>query len=129
MTITGVMDMCARVLEGYEKKRKKYFSDREIEGLSPRLVRMIVDARYVAKTPFVWPKKRRKKGSKIGASNSAHFRGLAVDIRCRTSPKRYRILAALFKVGFTRIGVYDRHIHADCDSSLPQGVVWMGKSK
>ena len=60
--------------------------------------------------------------------NSAHTRGLAVDIACTTSRDRFAIVNAALAVGIKRIGVYDRHIHLDVDDSLPQGVMWWGTS-
>jgi len=37
--------------------------------------------------------------------------------------------AALLQAGFRRIGIYDKHIHADIDKTLPQDVMWWGVSK
>lgn len=61
-------------------------------------------------------------------SDSAHEYGLAVDIRCHTSGNRWLIAFALKEAGFRRIGLYDRHIHADTDPDKPQAVLWLGKS-
>lgn len=59
-----------------------------------------------------------------------HGRGEAVDIRCGDSTKRYEVVRALFKAGFERIGVYDRHVHCDtCVTEMPRGVLWMGVSR
>lgn len=59
-----------------------------------------------------------------GSSNSAHTRGLAVDIKCEASVDRYLLLPLFYSVGFKRIGVYDKWIHVDVDESLPQKVLW-----
>lgn len=56
--------------------------------------------------------------------NSAHTRGLAVDIRCNASDTRYRIVMAAVCFGFKRIGIGKNFIHLDLDPSLPQGVIW-----
>ncbi len=58
------------------------------------------------------------------SGNTAHVRGLAVDIRCRTSQDRYAIIKALLAAGFNRIGDEATHIHADIDTSLPSMVIW-----
>ncbi len=58
----------------------------------------------------------------------AHGLGLAVGIRCSSSRPRFRIVTALTRVGFRRIGIYDRHIHADVSLARDQEVLWMGES-
>lgn len=59
-----------------------------------------------------------------------HGVGLAVDIRCKSSNQRFQIVRALFAVGISRIGIYDKHVHADtCVDKLPQDVMWRGVSK
>ncbi len=59
----------------------------------------------------------------------SHGTGLAVDIAIGGSAERFAVVRALVRAGFDRIGVYDKHIHADISSSLPRGVLWMGVSK
>ena len=107
----------------------KYFKEKEVEGLAHGLVEMLDRARGFAGVPFVLTETVRPKSSKIGARDSAHYRGRAVDIRCHTPSDRFKILNALFSVGFKRIGIYDKHVHCDCDLTLPQEVVWTGTSK
>jgi len=58
----------------------------------------------------------------------AHGKGLAVDIRAHNSKTRFAIVKAAIAAGFPRIGVYDRHIHLDVDTSLPPGM-WSGVSE
>lgn len=57
----------------------------------------------------------------------AHGRGLAVDIQARSAWVRFRILRGLFAAGFCRIGVYERHVHADIASHRTQDVLWYGR--
>jgi zinc D-Ala-D-Ala carboxypeptidase len=105
---------------------KPYFTDAEIAGLQPALVERLVEARKLAMVPF-----KITEGLAIGGShvpNSAHARGLAVDLRCHNSVSRFKIMKALFDAGFVRVGIYDKHIHADVDDSLPRGVCWVGRS-
>ena len=59
-----------------------------------------------------------------GASNSAHLRGRAADIRAIDSPTRFRVLESALAGGFTRIGVGSTFIHVDSDDTLPQCVSW-----
>jgi len=103
-----------------------YFSDEEIAGLAPALVERLVEARKLAMTPFVITEGLAKGGSHV--ANTAHARGLAVDIRAHDSVTRFKIVKALLDAGFARVGVYDKHIHADVDAGLPQGVLWWGRS-
>ncbi len=62
-------------------------------------------------------------------SDSAHSEGWAVDIACSDSKHRAAIHAALTLAGFRRIGLYDRHVHADRSLTRPQNVLWIGRSK
>lgn len=92
------------------------------DKMSPDLLSMLDDARYDAGIPFVITSHYRP------GDDGAHGRGLAVDIRARGSAHRMRIVRALLDQGFPRVGVYDAHIHADIDLTLPQGM-WAGVSK
>lgn len=110
----------------------KYFTQYEVEGLSSRLSLMLDQMRDEAETPIIITSGFRTKAennSTGGESDSAHLEGLAVDIRCGDSVTRCRFLIAALKVGFRRIGLYDKHIHVDIDEKKPQNVIWIGKSK
>ena len=110
-------------------RRYKYFTTKEVRGLSHEFVSLLDLARGEAKTSFIITSGKRKPGSKIGVNNSSHESGVGVDLRCSTSSVRYKILKGLYWVRFHRIGVYDRHIHVDNDLSKPRNKVWLGKSK
>ena len=67
---------------------------------------------------------RNKKGS------SAHNAGLAVDIRAWKGYEKYEIVKAAYKLGFKRIGIYDKHVHLDIDDTKThQNTIWLGTSK
>jgi hypothetical protein len=100
-----------------------HFTDAEAEGLDPALVEKLDVAREIAGVPFVITS-----GLRPGDEKS-HGRGKAVDIGCVSSRDRMKIVHALIIVGFRRIGVYDKHVHADVDDLLPQDVLWWGVSK
>jgi hypothetical protein len=104
----------------------RYFSPSEVAGLEPALVYALDWARHIAGVPFSLSETVATGGSH--ALNTSHGRGWGVDIRCSDPRPRFKIIAALIKVGFTRIGIYDRHIHADLDPSLDQEVTWLGTS-
>ena len=48
----------------------------------------------------------------------------AMDIACNNSRDRYKMVTALLKVGFTRIGIAESFIHADDDENKAQEVIW-----
>ena len=88
-------------------------------------------ARNIAGIPFVINSGFRCKKSNdalIAAGKSveqsAHTTGNAVDIRVSASSTRYKVLDALLRAGFTRIGIGKTFIHADDDPAKPQGVIW-----
>ncbi len=97
------------------------------DKVSPKLLRMLHKARKIAGVPFIinsdyrTSEENRKAG---GKANSAHLRGLAIDISCETSGYRYRMLRAFYKVGFRRIGEGKTFLHVDVDESLPQDKHW-----
>lgn len=84
---------------------------------------MLQSARTIAGIPFVITS-----GVRPGDPRG-HGEGYGFDIRAHSGRARYKIVFALWVAGFTRIGVYDRHIHADCDPDLPTEVLWPGKSR
>lgn len=111
--------------------RFHHFQASEIIGLDLELVAKLDIAREQAKIPFViisgWrsDKKNLEAG---GVPDSAHLRGLAVDLECSTGNDRWKMITALWDAGFTRIGIYSGHVHADLDPTLPQHVIWIGIS-
>lgn len=54
-----------------------------------------------------------------GARNSAHLKGLAVDVYVVGGKERFYIVDAAMRFGFKRIGVGYRHVHLDMDLSKP----------
>jgi hypothetical protein len=94
----------------------KFFTDAEVAGLQENLPAMLDMARGIAGVPFVLT-------STTGgehAPNSAHYRGLAVDIGLghlaegfERNTVRWSILKGLFGAGFKRIEICPAHIHVD----------------
>jgi len=88
---------------------------------------MLDDTRELAGVPFyVTSGYRTKKHNKNvgGVEGSSHTKGYAVDIRCKKSSDRYKIIYAALKVGFNRIGVSGSFIHLDNDPNKPVNVIW-----
>ncbi len=63
--------------------------------------------------------------AKVGGSdNSSHLEGYAVDLKCTDSRSRFKMVSALQKAGFTRIGIAKTFIHADDDPNKSPEVIW-----
>ena len=91
--------------------------------ISGDLILLLDSARAYAEVPFEITSGWRSR------PGSAHSIGLAADIRAHTSRQKFKIVESLLYVGFTRIGVYNLHVHADIDPSRPAQVMWVGKSE
>lgn len=111
-----------------------YFTRSELEcpcchrcKTDDKFVDMLNYARSIAKIPFVITSGYRceEHNKEVGGTaNSAHTRGLAVDIKAANSTKRFIIVNALLRAGFKRIGIGKTFVHCDADSSLPQVVMF-----
>lgn len=110
----------------------KYFTDQEVEGLQDEFIQRLDKAREIANTPFVFTSTVRtitQNEHLTGAvKDSAHLTGLAADIRAHEPRNRFKIAKALIEVGFTRIGIYNQHIHVDMDTTKDPEVLWIGVS-
>lgn len=119
----------------------KHFSEGELNKLTPGCSLSDMDeefmihldsARDLAGIPFVLTSAYRSKSWELShgrSGTSAHTSGHAVDISCKDSFSRERIVSALMRVGFNRIGISSTFIHVD-DSLLPchpQHVLWLYK--
>ena len=62
-----------------------------------------------------------------GVLNSSHLYGLAADISCVNSARRFLIIEALLYVGFTRIGIANTFIHVDLSIDKPHNLIWTYK--
>jgi len=83
--------------------------------LTPQFQEMIDDARRLAGIPFIINSGYRclKHNKEIGSTSDNHPSGQAADVKCTDGPSRFKIVAALIKAGFKRIGVAKTFIHAD----------------
>lgn len=115
----------------------RHFEDSEVEGLVPSFVQKLDNARDIAGIPFIitsGKRTRRTNESVIGAvPNSAHLKGLAVDLRARTSVEVAKILDACYASGIYRRGIYVNefmhpiHVHLDCDDEKVNPVIFVKK--
>jgi zinc D-Ala-D-Ala carboxypeptidase len=114
--------------------KSEYFGDDDFKcrcgcgmDISDKLKSLIFIMREDASVPFVITSGARCKShnAKVGGKpDSAHIRGLAVDIACPTSSIAFAIEHNAHKNGIKRIGRNHpkKFIHIDIDESLPQNV-------
>lgn len=121
----------------------RYFSDSEIlrvthsngvtldnlfDFYDPILFVMLDDLRRRAKVPVLLRSGFRDSeyNSKVGGvKDSAHCKGLAMDISCSDSSHRLLYLRSALAAGFRRIGIGKDFLHLDIDSDKPQDVIWL----
>lgn len=116
-----------------------YFKKEEVEGLDNELVAKLDQARHLAKIPFIITDGLRTLSTNNdpnSVQDSAHLKGLAVDLRCQNSGDLFLMQRALYSAGFTRVGIYYRideitktkliptHLHVDIDPDKPQDKTW-----
>lgn len=105
-----------------------YFKPEEVAGLDEDLCYRLDHARGVAGVAFTITCGLRtpSENSALPESvkDSAHLTGNAVDLACADSASRFVMIKGLIDAGFTRIGVYSAHLHADNSKALPQRVFW-----
>lgn len=98
-----------------------------IEQVSPLLVQKLDIARAHFDKPIYltsayrtpdWELKHGRTGT------SSHCKGLAVDIHCKDSNDRLRLVRSLIYAGFFRIGIAETFIHVDIDASKP-ACLWL----
>ena len=59
-----------------------------------------------------------------GVKNSAHTKGLAVDVFVVGGKQRFYVVKSAIEFGFKRIGVGHRHVHLDMDLEKPYPTVF-----
>ena len=61
-----------------------------------------------------------------GKPDSAHLSGMAADLSCSGSDRRWQMLKVILEQDlFVRVGVGDMFIHVDVDPDKPQRVAWV----
>lgn len=103
----------------------KYFKEIET-NMSKEFLFVLDEAREIAGIPFIINSAYRSPEHPLSIKNpsSSHIKGLAVDIKATDSKTRFKIVQALLKVGFTRIGIADTFIHVDLDLDKTKNVIW-----
>lgn len=113
----------------------KHFTPEEVKGLNEEFCALLDRARHIADIPFVITSSLRtpeKNNSIIGAvPDSAHLKGLAVDLRVSNSHEVSRIVEGCIAMGIDRIGIYVNkdmqpvHVHVDVDKTKPPEVIFI----
>lgn len=115
----------------------KYFNQSDFDSCSPScditdvnsdLLSMLDSARELAGIPFKINSAYRSYTHELNQGRdgkSSHVKGLAVDISATDSVSRFKIVSALVKSGFNRIGIHDAFIHVDIDKDKSQNVLWL----
>ncbi len=92
------------------------------------LVMMLDEAREEAGVAFIITSgyRCRKHNRRVGGvAGSSHVKGLAADIRVTSGKGRFKIVTGLLLVGFNRIGIGKRFIHADVDTDRPNPIIYL----
>lgn len=105
-----------------------HFTDAELQGLQDSTCQKLSVARGIAGCPFVITCGLRSQTQNDALAesvkDSAHLTGNGVDLACADSQTRFAMVKGLLGAGFTRIGIYSAHIHADDSPTLPPNVMW-----
>lgn len=117
----------------------KYFTDDEVRGLDVTFVQKLENAREFCGIPFIITSGLRspqENQSLTGAvSDSAHLKGLAVDLLVHSSEEVGKMVQALNMFGILRVGIYvddnwtPIHLHCDLDSTKPTPCIFVLKEK
>lgn len=113
----------------------KYFKPEEVEGLDEKFVAKLEQIRELVGFPLVITSGLRspeKNQSVLGSvPDSAHLKGLAVDLRVSNSHEVSLLSDAAKTVGITRRGIYVNgafepiHVHLDVDPDKVSDVVFI----
>lgn len=116
--------------------RYRYFTDSDfkkavpscsIDDMSSVLLKKLDWVRFYAGIPIRINSAFRSVDYEISkgrSGTSSHCKGLAVDIACKSSSDRQRILTAILNSGFQRVGIAKTFIHVDIDSDKPVAI-WL----
>lgn len=114
----------------------KYFSEAELNRCTPscslqdmrqELMDVVDEVRRRAGIPLIASCAYRSKEWDVArgrSGNSAHTKGLGIDIVANSSATRMKIVSAALSAGVGRIGIGKGFVHLDIDESLPQNVMW-----
>ena len=110
---------------------EQYFTDDELRckccgklGIDQDFLNLLNRARERAGIPFVVTSGYRceKHNRNVGSSSSNHVFGMAADIKCVESWKRYSMVQAMIFAGMRGIGISKDFVH--CDTNRTTRAMW-----
>lgn len=99
------------------------------KDIDVRLLHKLEVARELYDTPMIITSAYRSRAyerARGRTGTSSHCKGMAVDIHC-SRPERMKMISALIRAGFVRIGVYPTFLHVDCDD-MKSPALWVTDS-
>ena len=117
-------------LAPYLKQGYKYFTPTEVVKwkLKPELWTLLDVLRGECGFPFIINSglrtKKENDALQGSVSDSAHLSGLAVDLHCIYSDRRFKMVTTALKYGVNRIGIGKTFVHLDIDPTKPKNVMW-----
>jgi uncharacterized protein YcbK (DUF882 family) len=93
--------------------------------MNPDFLNLLDNAREESTISFTITSGYRcpKHNKEVGSTSTNHTSGKAADIKCFDGYSRLKIIAALIKVGFRRIGIGKDFIHCDINHSVES--IWL----
>lgn len=85
-------------------------------------MRLIMNMPIIINSAYRCPEHNRKEG---GTKDSAHLKGLALDLRVSNNSHRLELLYYAYLVGFRRFGLGQGHLHLDIDPDKPWDLIWL----
>lgn len=96
--------------------------------MSESFLRQLDIARFLADVPFIINSAYRSYVYELErgrSGESAHVKGMAVDIHCIDSASRMKIVDGALAAGINRIGIGSTWVHLDVDLSKKNNVIWL----
>jgi len=99
-----------------------------VERMSLQLIQLLDSLRERCGFPFIISSGYRsfKYNSTLpnASVQSAHIKGLAVDIVAQTSGEKFMIVKYALEIGIRRVGVGSNFVHLDTSTELPEQMLW-----
>lgn len=112
-----------RFYQYFSEDEFKHFDKMDVDFLNLLAeIRHDAGISFTINSDFRTPQENKAAG---GTSSSAHLRGKAVDVACRNSENRFKIVKSAIKLGINRVGIAKTFVHLDNDNQNPQNVLWL----
>lgn len=98
-------------------------------NMDPHFLKLLDEMRGEAGIPFIinsgYRTREYNRTLKEATPNSAHTRGMAVDIAAASGVEKWLIVDAAIKARIKRIGIGKHFVHIDIDGTLPNPTIWL----